>query len=238
VTLNSGGAIINGLGGARSITAASLTAEAVNGIGSGDPLMTGVNNLTALNTTANNIEIDNTGLLTVSGLRNLGTGNVILQNIGAITTDTSLVTSSGGTVSITAHSPLSIGAGGVSASGNISLVAESSAGSDDLTINGSIASTEGNIILKAGSRIVFGPGSALKAPHGTITLDGIIAGGGAASGNETATDKTVSSLLTAIGKITADDKGDDEDERKKKSIEGVEQKTDDKKTDDVKKYCN
>jgi hypothetical protein len=240
VTLNSGGAIINGMGGSTSISAASLSAEAVNGIGSGDPLMTGVHKLTALNTTANNIEIDNTGVLTVSGLTNLGTGNVILQNIGDITTDTSPVTSSGGTVSITAHSPLTIGAGGVSASGDISLEAAASGGPDDLTINGNIASSKGSIVLIAGRRIVLGPGGGLSARNGTIMLtdkDGLHRP--SAGGNETATGNTVSSLMTAMGKIVSDEKGDDENELKKKTREGGEQTTDDKKTDDdVKKYCN
>jgi hypothetical protein len=238
VTLNSGGAIINGMGSARSISAGSLSAEAVNGIGSGDPLMTGVNKVTALNTTANNIEIDNTGVLAVSGMRNLGTGNVVLQNIGEITTDTSLVTSSGGAVSITAHSPLTIGSGGVSAYGSISLEASPSGGTDDLTINGSIASSNGNIVLSAGSGIVLGPGSSLSAPNGTITLNGASAGNETATGNATATGNTVSSLMTAMGKIVSAEKGDDENELKKKTREGGAQTTDDKKTDDVKKYCN
>jgi filamentous hemagglutinin family protein len=240
VTLKSGGAIINGMGSSTSISAGSLLAEAVNGIGSGDPLMTGVHKLTALNTIANNIEIDNTGDLTVSGLQNLGAGNVILQNIGDITTDSSPVTSSGGTVSITAHSPLTIGSGGVSASGNISLEAAASGGSDDLTINGNIASSNGNIILIAGRRVVFGPGSGLSAPYGTIILtdmDGVQRP--AVSGNEAATGNTISSLNTAMAKIESDEKGDDENERKKKAREGGGQTTDDKKTDDtVKKYCN
>jgi hypothetical protein len=202
--------------------------------------MTGVHKLTALNTTANNIEIDNTGVLTVSGLTNLGTGNVILQNIGDITTDTSPVTSSGGTVSITAHSPLTIGAGGVSASGDISLEAAASGGPDDLTINGNIASSKGSIVLIAGRRIVLGPGGGLSARNGTIMLtdkDGLHRP--SAGGNETATGNTVSSLMTAMGKIVSDEKGDDENELKKKTREGGEQTTDDKKTDDdVKKYCN
>jgi filamentous hemagglutinin family protein len=249
VTLNSGGAIINDMGSSLSISAGSLFAEAVNGIGSGDPLMTGVNRITALNTTANHIEIDNTGVLTLSGLRNLGTGNVILQNSGAITTDTSPVASSGGAVSITARSPLTIGSGGVSASGHILLEAAPSGDSDNLTINGNIASSNGNIILKAGSSIVFGPGSGLSAPNGTIMLtdDGNNAGssGTEATGNTAAANNTVVALKTTEGTTIAtaettsdsEDKEDEEDKKKKK--EGGEQTTDDnKKDDDTKKYCN
>jgi hypothetical protein len=241
VTLISGGAIINGMGSATSIIAASLAAEAMTGIGSGSALTTGVNRLAALNTTANNIEIDNTGVVTVSDLRNLGTGNVIFENTGAITTETSRVTSSGGSVSLTANSPLTIGAGGVSAYSSISLVAAPSAGGgDNLTINGAIASSNGSIILSAGSSIVMGPGGSLSAPNGTVTLNGASTGTDnlATVGNNTATDNTLSSLITAMGTITSDESGDDEDELKKKNKEGGDQKTDEKKLDDDKKYCN
>lgn len=242
VTLkSSGGAIINGMESARSISAGSLVAEAVNGIGSGAALITGVNQVTALNTIANNIEIDNTGVLAVSGLSNGGTGDVILENTGAITTDTSTVTSSGGSVSITAHSPLTIGAGGVSAYSSISLEASPSGGSDNLTINGNIASSNGNIILSAGSGIVIGPGIVLSAPNGTITLNGTATTGTgnlAVTGNATATDNTVSSLMTAMANITSVER-DDENELTTETREGGERTTDDKKTDaSVKNYCN
>ncbi|HLA28434.1 MAG TPA: YDG domain-containing protein [Syntrophales bacterium] len=235
VTLNSGGAIINGMGSARSITAGSLDAEAVNGIGSGDPLMTGLNNLTALNTATNNIEIDNAGVLAVSGMRNLGTGNVILQNIGAITSGLATITASGGKVSIIAHSPLTIGSGGVYADGDISLEASPGSGADDLTIDGNLVSANGNISLKAGRSIVFGTGIGWSTPNGSIRLNDASPD---ASSNETATANTISSIMTAMGKIESSEKGEDEDERKKKTRESGEQTTDDKKTDDVKNYCN
>ncbi|MDP2268801.1 MAG: YDG domain-containing protein, partial [Deltaproteobacteria bacterium] len=241
VTLNSGGAIINGMGSATSISAAALFAEAVNGIGSGDPLVTGVSQITALNTTANNIEIDNTGILAVSGLINLGTGDVLLENTGAITTDTSTVTSSGGIVSIIARSPLTIGAGGVSAADSISLAASPSGGLDNLTINGPIASANGSIILSAGSGLILGPGGSLSAPNGTITLNGgpAVSNNAAVIGNQTATDNTVSSLITAMGTIESTAKDEDDNELEKKTTEGGEQTTDDKRTDDdVTKYCN
>jgi filamentous hemagglutinin family protein len=236
--------------GVRNITAENLSINAVNGIGSGNPLTTAVHNLNAVNTTANNIEFDNTGVLTVGSLSNGGTGNVIIDNTGAITTGESTVTS-GGSVSITAHSPLTIGSGGVSASDSISLEASPSGGSDGLTINGSIASLNGNINLSAGSDIVVGPGGGLSAPNGTITrasgLNGtpslVIDNSSVIDnltdiGNDAANNNTVSSLMTAMGNITSEEEGNDEDELKKKIRESGEQTTDDKKTEDVKKFCN
>jgi hypothetical protein len=229
------------MAGATSLLAGSLSAEAVNGIGSGDPLMTQVSSLSAINSAANHIQIDNIGAVAVSDLKNLGTGDVIFQNIGAITTGDSTVSSLGGSVSLTAHSPLTIGTGGVSASGSISLEAAASGGSDNLTINGNIASANGSILLSAGSAIVLGPGGILSAPNGTIMLTDSMHSpnsNSAATANQAATDNTVSSLITTMGKAEPTVK-DDDDERKKKTTEGGEQTTNDKKMDDnSKKYCN
>ena len=246
VTLKSGGAIINGMGRARSITAASLFAEAVNGIGSGDPLMTGVSNLSAVNTTLNNIQIDNTGVLAVSRLKNGGTGNVILQNIGAITTTGELATNfqSGGKFSIIANSPLTIGLGGVSASGNILLEAAASGGTDDLTINGNIESTNGNITLKAGSSIIGREGR-VSAPNGTIVWTDRLNDPGSSdtgdTGNATATTDTLIALKTTDGETiaTVETTDEEDEELKKKKKEGGEQTNDDKKKEPkVKNYCN
>ena len=236
VTLSSGGKIINGMGSSRSISAGYLTAEAVSGIGSGDPIMTGVSNLNAINTTSNNIQIDNTGVLTVSRLSNGGSGNVDLKNIGAITTSgVSSNFQSGGTFSITAHSPLTIGSGGVSASGNIALEA---AVSGDLTINGNITSSTGNITLTAGGSIIGASGK-LSAPYGTITMtDGNSSSSGTGStGNSTATSNTLVALKTTVESKDDSDKKEDEDKKKKK--EGGEQTSDDKKKEPkAKNYCN
>ena len=240
VTLNSGGAIINGMGSSTSILANTFNAGAVNGIGSGDPLMTEVHNLNAVNTATNNIQIDNTGVLAVGSLSNGGTGDVILSNIGGITTSASTITSTGGTVSLAAHSPLTIGSGGVSASGDIALEA---GGSDGLTINGNIASANGNIALSTGSSIVFGPGGSLSAPNGTITRNGadfVMTNTLADTGNATATKGTENAMQSStetIAIVTDADKKDDEERKKKK--EGGGQETDEKKTDNKdKKYCN
>ncbi len=224
----------------RNITSQNLSINAGSGIGSGNPLTTAVRNISAVNAVSNNIEIDNTGILTVGDLKNLGTGDVILQNIGGITTDIYTVTSQGGAISITAHSPLTIGSGGVSAYDSITLEAS---GSDNLTINGNIASSNGNINLSApGGSVAVSPGISLSAPNGTITLNGgtfFFTDNLAVAGNVTATDSTVSSLMSALEKITSDEKGDDENERKKKTREGGQQTTDDKKTDDnAKNFCN
>ncbi|MCX5847291.1 MAG: hypothetical protein NTW12_13195, partial [Deltaproteobacteria bacterium] len=247
------GAIINGMGSSRSITAASLVASAVEGIGSGNALRTGASMISATNDTLNNIEFENTGILTAGVFSNNGSGDVILNNYGAVTTG--LVASSGGAVSITAHSPLTIGAGGVSANGNITLEASASGASDDLTINGMVSSSNGNIILKAGSSIILGAGGSLSA-FGTITMTDqlnapvvTVPPGSdqtvpAATGNEVSSNDTVVALKTTEGTTiatveTTSDSDEKEDEERKKKKEGGEQTTDDKKKEaKVKNYCN
>ncbi|MCE5263845.1 MAG: filamentous hemagglutinin N-terminal domain-containing protein [Deltaproteobacteria bacterium] len=243
VSLSTNGAIVNNVGGATSILANTLSMSAASGIGSSDPLMTAVHNLAATNSAVNNIEIDNTGVLTVNALvNNASTGNVALQNIGALTTDTATIRSYG-TVSVIAHSPLTIGSGGVTASQDVTLEASPSGGTDNLTINGNVTSAMGNIMLSAGSSIVVGPEITISAPNGTITmvegLNGSQTGSLAVTGNATATNSTVSSLMTAMAKITSEENGEDENELEKKSPEGGQQPTDGGgKTDETKNYCN
>ncbi|PKN71754.1 MAG: hypothetical protein CVU54_00115 [Deltaproteobacteria bacterium HGW-Deltaproteobacteria-12] len=249
VTLNSGGAIINGMGSSTSVLANTLDASAVSGIGSGNALMTQVHNLNADNQTANNIEISNTGVLAIGGFSNGGTGDVIISNIGAITTGTATVTSLGGSVSITAHSPLTIGSGGVAASGDIALEAAPSGGSDGLTINGSIASANGSIALAAGSSIVLGPGANLSAPNGTIILTDQLnapvapAANSTVTGNMNAANNTFVALESATETIatvtTISDEDKREEEERKKKKEGGGKETDEQKMDSKdKKYCN
>jgi galactitol-specific phosphotransferase system IIB component len=267
VTLNSGGAIINGMAGSVSISAASLVAHAVNGIGSGDPLMTSVSDLYAVNTLSNSIEIDNVGALVTEGgglyLYNGGAGDIIFQNIGAIVTGASTI-SSGGDLSITAHSPLTIGAGGVYAYGNVTLAAAPTVagGSDDLTINGMVSSARGNIALSAGSNVVMGSGAQLSASSGTIVVTDQLNNPTPATPSAPAdstvnttrdsvvalsivTDKTneksetLAMVETKSEKPADDGKDDEEKKKKEKDKEGGEQKSDDAKKDDkAKKYCN
>jgi hypothetical protein len=124
-------------------------------------------------------------------------------------------------------------------------VASPSSGSDNLAINGPIVSSNGNIDLTAGSRIVLGSGGSVSAPYGTVTLKQATVDEVAAKGNEKADDNTTTSLTTATAKIAPaedskdkENKKEDEDERKKKK-QGGEQTTDDRKKDDSpKNYCN
>src|SRR5262249_39915829 len=67
VTLVAGGAIIDGNGAAVNVTAPTLSATAVAGIGSDDTLETAVGTLMASNTASGNIAVNNSGALVIGG---------------------------------------------------------------------------------------------------------------------------------------------------------------------------
>ena len=134
------------------VFAYGLDASAYSGIGSLESpiknLKTQVSRLKAVNSMANDVAI---------------------ANWGALTTDDVTAISSPGQVFIVTHSPLTIGMAGVTAIGNVTLVAGGpppGGATDNLTINGNVTSTSGSIAVVAGNSI-SGSG-ALNAPNGTV----------------------------------------------------------------------
>ncbi len=110
-------------------------------------------NFSAVNTGSGKVTLTNTGALTIAGIAN--DGGIAIDNAGAVAT-TGAIRAPAGTVSILAHSPLSIGAGGVSAAGDIALSAGQAAGSGDtLLLAGPVSSSgAGSITLSAGDDLV------------------------------------------------------------------------------------
>ncbi|OGA61903.1 MAG: hypothetical protein A3F77_18680 [Betaproteobacteria bacterium RIFCSPLOWO2_12_FULL_67_28] len=86
VTLNvTNGGIVDTNGTALNITAGNVTLNAADGIGSGKAIDTAISTLTATTGGTGNIEINNTGNLTVTSVSNTGTGNIVLTNAGTLT---------------------------------------------------------------------------------------------------------------------------------------------------------
>jgi len=120
--------------------------------------------LNGLYTARGNITVDNTGGMATTALgssANFLAGLPSNPDAPAVTVAERLATlgittngqvkSANGSVSLITHSPLSIGGGGVSATGNIVLTAgSSSASNDNLVVNGVLVSLGGNITLRAG----------------------------------------------------------------------------------------
>ncbi len=96
---------------------------------------------------------------------------IFISNQGALKTSDGDLVFSGGDVSITANSPLTIGTGGVTSSnGDITLTAGATGAyvtTDKLTLNGLVKANTGNITLAAGSAIIENVEP--SAPSGQIT---------------------------------------------------------------------
>ena len=110
----------------------------------------------ASNAGSGDVALTNTGTLSVESIFNAN-GNILLDNTGAGTTVGPVSAPKGTLVGIKAHSPLTIGAGGVSSGGNIVLSAGQTAGTGDtLLLNGPVATSgsTGTIELSAGDDLV------------------------------------------------------------------------------------
>jgi len=137
LSLQTGGAVISQAAAGADVTVNNLALRAGTGVGSaGAPLETAVTTLAADNTTSGDVEILNTGALT------LGT----VDGLAGV--------SSPGNVNVLAGSPLTV-ASAVSAVGDITLQAgDSGAAGDKLTLSADVQSTGGGTItLIAGDDI-------------------------------------------------------------------------------------
>ncbi len=134
-----------GLLSTRSLGSTLLT-DAGNRVGSFNASSTGVGD----------IALTSVGAIDVQGI-NAATGNVTLFNTGGISTS-GPVLANGGAVSMTANSPLTIGTGGISAMGNIDLLASNLTSAGNLTLNGDLLSIAGAISLTAANNFVQNAG--------------------------------------------------------------------------------
>ena len=125
----------------KTLTADNLTTNTVTGM----DIDTQVNTLTFTNT---------------------GTGDIVVYNQGGIT---ATGTNPGGSVDITTHSPLTVGAAGISAGQNVTLTAAGASGQNDdnLTIQGNVSSTNGNIVLTADDTLQAN--GTITASSGTVS---------------------------------------------------------------------
>jgi hypothetical protein len=149
------------------IVASTLTTQSSNGtVLNGDNQ---VASFSAVNSSSGDIILNNTAApLNIGAITQSSTGDVVINNTGATITGSEQI-ASGGSVSISAHSPLTIGSGGVKAVGDVLLEAAASGGGDNLTINGGVASATGSITLKAGDLVIIGTNGSTTAPSGSVT---------------------------------------------------------------------
>ena len=177
VSVTSTGGAITNASTSTNIKGSQATLSASTGIGTvATPVTTAVSTLSASDSTSGDIVIVNNtaaarGPLTLIALAGSPLGSIIFDNYGPLTTPASTKdVHSGVDVSINAHSPLTIGTGGVTATGGkVTLTAGSSGtpgAGDILTINGPVTAY-GNILLSAGDGIV--ENAAISSSTGSIT---------------------------------------------------------------------
>ena len=129
------------------------------------------------------ISVDNTGAMRTAALASSGSNDVD-GLIGALGITTSgLVSAATGNISLATHSPLTIGAAGMTANGNINLSAgDGTAAGDILSINGDITTLHGALTFTA-IQTVYKPGVTLSDPFPRIPVPILAAGNSNTSGS-------------------------------------------------------
>lgn len=155
VSLVTAGAVIDGNVAGSDLTVSDLAIFAATGIGSSDALDTAVSNLAFVNTTSGDVQISNTGALTIA-------------SVGGI----AVSSNNGGATVISTASPLTFAADVISAGSLVASAGESAGAGDDLTVNAGVTlrSIAGDILLSAGDNVLVGVGSLVQSDGGNATL--------------------------------------------------------------------
>ncbi|WP_409997516.1 beta strand repeat-containing protein [Curvibacter sp. APW13] len=173
VSLVGGGSLSQS--GASSFAASSVSLTAGTGIGTSASKFNvfSIPVVTA-STNTGGVYIQSGAAVTIQGMT-ANAGDIVVSNSGGITT-TGLVSTSNGAVTMTAASPLTVGAGGVSASGNVTLTAASPG---DLTLNGPVKSGAGSVSLSATGGALKQNGSVFGATGVSATASSFVYGSAA-----------------------------------------------------------
>jgi filamentous hemagglutinin family protein len=111
-----------------------------------------INSFEASNSGLGDVTLVNTGDLRLLGIVNQD-GNIRVDNTGKTVT-VGAIKALHGTATLDANSPLTIGPGGVTSSGDIGLSASNRTSAGDLTLEGDVVSTRGAIVINAGHDLV------------------------------------------------------------------------------------
>ena len=222
VTLNAAGKLLNGSGGVN-IYGASLSAQAALGIGT--------NTLSLMTKTPLWSSVSSSS------------GSIYLDNTGAVQTGSLQVSALSGEVKLSAHSPLTIGTGGVQAGSDITLEASPMGGLDDLTINGAVTSSSGNIYLRAGNQIF--ENALVSALNGSITrtpfLNGMLVPPNLQPQPPSAPLYSDDEVPAGLVLVSLEEQGDSEEDKDKKYGTSQEDRTrsgDTQNAKPKKNYCN
>lgn len=133
-------------------TSLALRSMALSSAGNITANTTGLAQFAATSVGTGSVHLVNTGALTIAGI-SVANGDISVDNTGALTTTGALLAAGSGMVSLTAHSPLTVGAGGINASGSISLTAATPSTLSNLVLNGTVQSSASTVTLAAYNNI-------------------------------------------------------------------------------------
>ena len=163
--------------GGALVTTGVVTAQSQSGIAlthAGNQFSSFIGNVTG----AGHIDLANTGALNLTQATTAN-GGITVTNTGGIVTQNT-VSATGGQISITANSPLTVGSGGVSATGNVTLVASNVTSTGNMTLNGNVSSSGGSVSISAANDLTQN-GSVSGATGISATAGNAIVFGGSAS---------------------------------------------------------
>ncbi len=112
-----------------------------------------ITSFSARTTGEGNLNLTNLGPIDILGI-NVANGNITVNNTGGIRSNTAAIATPRGRISMTANSPLTIGSGGVSASGDIVLTATNLTSAGNMTLNGPVTSSNGSIAMSAATDLI------------------------------------------------------------------------------------
>jgi hypothetical protein len=124
--------------------------------------------LVSITQSSGNLSLTNEAPITFGTLL-ASAGDIDIDNTGGITT-TALIKATSGHVHLTAHSPITIGSGGIEADTGVSLAAPTSGSSSTIAINGAVSTAGGGVGVQAGNDIVMAPTASVTSSSGNVSV--------------------------------------------------------------------
>ncbi|MDB5808717.1 MAG: hypothetical protein JWN94_839 [Betaproteobacteria bacterium] len=160
------GAIFDGNGAANNVTASSLTLIAANGIA----LDTTVPTLIATNMASGNVSLNNAGALNLVGIANSGGGTTTLVNAGNLTVAGAVTTTANGDINLTATGGVLSVASTISSGGTGAASLTTTGASKDIAFSGAGSLTGGSATLTATGAVTSGTAGTDISTNGTLTV--------------------------------------------------------------------
>ncbi|MBK7685925.1 MAG: hypothetical protein IPJ25_07855 [Rhodocyclaceae bacterium] len=134
----------------------------------------GVHGLLTINQSSGDLKLNTNSALNLGQIR-VQSGNLQIDNSGSVTSSNTADVSASGNIEIIAHSPITVGAGGITAGNGITLNATTASADSTITTEGKLTGGSGLVSLTAYQSItqnanITGANIELTSQHGNITM--------------------------------------------------------------------